>query len=156
MRLVIQRVSSASVAWTAPDGTAQENRIGHGLAILVGAGMSDTGHDARRLAEKVANLRIFADADGRTNRHLVDVGGEALVVSQFTLYGDLSRGRRPSFLGAGDPARAALMVDAFAAALADQRVVVRTGRFGADMLVSIANDGPVTFVISSDDWPTRV
>ncbi|HEX6548499.1 MAG TPA: D-aminoacyl-tRNA deacylase, partial [Candidatus Dormibacteraeota bacterium] len=104
------------------------------------------------LAAKVANLRIFPDDSGKSNRSLLDVHGEALVVSQFTLYADLSRGRRPSFADAGDPTRAAALYEAFASALTDQGVRTQTGSFGAHMLVTIENDGPVTLVLATDAW----
>lgn len=144
------------MTWSDAEGVAQERSIGHGLAILVGAGSDSTPADAHRLAEKTANLRLFRDAAGRTNLSLLDVGGSALVVSQFTLYADLSRGRRPSFLGAGDPDQARARYQAFADHLHAQGVLVETGSFGAEMVVSIENDGPVTLVLSTDDWPTRV
>jgi D-tyrosyl-tRNA(Tyr) deacylase len=155
VRVVIQRVRSAGVSWTDAGG-AHDNRIGPGLAVLVGAGPESDESQARRLAEKVANLRIFRDQDGRTNRSLLEVGGEALVVSQFTLYADTSRGRRPSFLAAGDPARAAALVDAFTQALEGLGVTTRTGSFGAEMVVTVENDGPVTLALSTDAWSTRV
>ncbi|HEY8644030.1 MAG TPA: D-aminoacyl-tRNA deacylase [Candidatus Dormibacteraeota bacterium] len=155
MRLVVQRVAGASVSWT-DEGGEQRRTIGRGLAILVGAGERSDEAAATRLAAKIASLRIFPDADGRFNLSLTEVGGEALVVSQFTLYADLSRGRRPGFTAAGDPARARALCDHFAAALSAQGVPTQTGSFGAHMLVEIANQGPVTLVLSSDDWPTRV
>ncbi len=142
--------------WEDATGASFARQIGPGLAILVGAGSGDTPADATRLAEKTANLRIFADPQGRTNLSLIDTGGEALVVSQFTLYADTSRGRRPSFLAAGEPARAAALYEAFVAALQALGIETATGSFGAHMLVSIDNDGPVTLVLSTDDWPTRV
>lgn len=155
MRAVIQRARSASVEWE-EEGGRRRNAIGRGLAILVGAGGGSDEGQADRLAEKVANLRIFQDADGRSNLSLLDVGGEALVVSQFTLYADTSRGRRPSFIYAGDPDRARVLYERFAQALADLGVTTRTGSFGADMLVTVENDGPVTFALSTDAWNTRV
>ena len=144
------------MSWRDDAGGEQERAIGPGLAILVGAGAASTPADAQRLAEKTANLRIFRDVEGRTNLSLLDVAGAALVISQFTLYADISRGRRPSFLGAGDPEQARARYEAFAEHLAAQGVPVETGSFGAEMLVSIENDGPVTLVLSTDDWPTRV
>jgi D-tyrosyl-tRNA(Tyr) deacylase len=109
------------------------------------------------MAEKVANLRIFADQEGRTNLSLKDVNGEALVVSQFTLYADVSRGRRPSFIRAGDPKEAERLYHHFAHELqATHGIPTRTGSFGANMTVSLDNEGPVTLALSSDDWPTRV
>src|SRR5581483_8372200 len=107
------------------------------LAILVAAGPTSTSAGAERLADKTANLRIFADAEGRTNLTLLDTGGQALVVSQFTLYADASRGRRPSFLQAGDPARARALYEAYASALQRAGVATKTGQFGAHMVVEI-------------------
>jgi D-aminoacyl-tRNA deacylase len=130
--------------------------IGRGLAILVGTGDRSEQGDATRLATKLASLRIFPDQHGRANLSLTDIRGEALVVSQFTLYADLSRGRRPGFTQAGDPAHARTLIDHFAAALRAQGIPTQTGSFGAQMLVEIENDGPVTLVLSTDDWPTRV
>lgn len=155
MRVIIQRVRRASVAWTDDTGD-HANRIEKGLALLVGAGPESDEAQARKLAEKVANLRIFQDDQGRTNLSLLDVKGEALVVSQFTLYADTSRGRRPSFLAAGDPRRAKQLVDVFTRALDELGVPTTSGSFGAEMLVSIENDGPVTLALSTDAWSTRV
>ena len=155
MRVVIQRVRSASVEWEDEAGR-HRNQVGPGLAILVGAGAETDEQQAGRLAEKIANLRIFKDAEGRSNLSLLDVGGEALVVSQFTLYADTSRGRRPSFIYAGDPERARGLYESFVEALRGLGVGVQTGSFGADMLVSVENDGPVTFALSTDAWNTRV
>lgn len=155
MRVVIQRVRSARVEWDDDQGR-HSNAIGPGLAILVGAGPESDEAQADRLAEKVANLRIFKDEEGRSNLSLLDVHGRALVVSQFTLYADTSRGRRPSFIYAGNPDRANELYERFAAALRGLGVEVQTGSFGADMLVSIENDGPVTLALSTDDWSTRV
>lgn len=155
MRLIVQRVAHAAVTWEAADGP-RRREIGGGLAILVGSAPADAAADAHRLARKVAELRIFADERGLSNLSLLDVGGAALVVSQFTLYADLARGRRPSFIAAGDPAAARARVDEFAAELRALGVAVETGEFGAHMLVELANDGPVTFALSSDEWRTRV
>ena len=124
--------------------------VGAGLLALVAAGAGDTPEAAAQLAAKVARLRIFADEEGRMNRSIVDVGGEALVVSQFTLYADVRRGNRPGFTGAAPPDVGAELVEAFAAALRDQGVPVQTGRFGAHMRVGLVNDGPVTIWL---DWP---
>ncbi|HEX6488892.1 MAG TPA: D-aminoacyl-tRNA deacylase [Candidatus Dormibacteraeota bacterium] len=155
MRLILQRVTSAAVSWES-EGRAERRAIAQGLAILAGAGEGDTTADAQRLADKVAKLRIFRDESGRSNLSLLDVGGSALVVSQFTLYGDLKGGRRPSFIAAGEPGAAEPIVDAFAAALSALGVPTETGRFGAHMTLEIVNDGPVTFAVSSDSWDTRV
>jgi D-tyrosyl-tRNA(Tyr) deacylase len=155
LRAVIQRVRSASVEWT-DDGRRHRNAIGRGFAILVGAGAESDEGQADRLADKVAHLRVFADAAGRSNLSLLDVAGEALVVSQFTLYADTSRGRRPSFIQAGDPSHARALCERFAQALRVLEIPTKTGSFGADMLVTIENDGPVTFALSTDVWDTRV
>ena len=120
-------------------------------------GPDDDRKQAERLADKVANLRIFADAEGRTNLSLRDVQGQALVVSQFTLYADTSRGRRPSFIRAGDPKQAEALYEQFAALLEETHgIPTRKGSFGAHMTVSIENDGPVTLALSTDDWATNV
>ena len=145
MRAVVQRVSQASVTV----GDEVVGAIGHGLLILLGIGVGDSEAEARLLAEKTANLRIFADEEGRFNRSLLDVGGEALVVSQFTLYADTRRGRRPSFSDAAPPEIAAPLVDIFADELRRLGVAVSTGRFGAMMQVALVNDGPVTILLDS-------
>ncbi len=108
------------------------------------------------MADKLVDLRVFADDAGRMNLSLADVKGSALIVSQFTLFADMSRGRRPSLLGAGDPKRAEELYHAFAQRFRERGIETRTGSFGAVMRVDVANDGPVTLVLSSDDWPTRV
>lgn len=118
--------------------------VGGGLLVLVAAGAGDGPDAPAQLAAKVARLRIFADADGRMNRSIVDVGGEALVVSQFTLYADVRRGNRPGFTGAAPPEIGERLVDAFCSALRGHGVPVATGRFGAHMHVRLVNDGPVT------------
>ncbi len=110
----------------------------------------------RRLADKVIDLRVFADEAGRMNLSLVDVMGSALVVSQFTLFADMSRGRRPSLLKAGDPARAEQLYEIFVRRFRERGIETETGSFGADMRVAIENDGPVTLVLSTDEWYTRV
>ena len=110
----------------------------------------------RRLADKIIDLRVFADEAGRMNLSLVDVQGSALIVSQFTLFADMSRGRRPSLLKAGDPKRAEQLYEVFVQRFRERGIETQTGSFGADMRVSIENDGPVTLVLSTDDWPTRV
>ena len=152
MRVVLQRVRRASVTVEGEDGLPagrQVGAIGRGLVALVGAARGDTPDDARRLARKTAELRIFADAEGRFNLSLLDIGGEALVVSQFTLLADARRGRRPSFTDAASPEEAQPLIDAFAAALAGLGVRVATGRFGAMMAVDLVNDGPVTIILDS-------
>ena len=121
--------------------------IGRGVVILLGIGHGDGEEQARYLAEKIANLRIFEDLDGKINLSLMDVGGEAIVVSQFTLYADTRKGRRPSFTDAAMPEVANPLVDRFAELLRAQGVPTQTGEFGAHMLVEIANDGPVTILL---------
>ena len=143
MRALIQRVTRASVT---VDGEVI-GAIDGGLLVLVGVTHTDDDATAVRLAAKVAHLRIFDDADGTMNRSLVDVGGSALVVSQFTLYGDARKGRRPSWVDAARPEQAEPLVAAFATALGDQGVPVATGRFRADMQVELVNDGPVTLAL---------
>ena len=156
MRVIVQRVSQASVSWTDDHGQPRCERIGQGLVVLVGAGPDDQPAHADRLAAKVAQLRIFADADGRFNRSLEDVGGAALVVSQFTLYADATRGRRPSFVGAAPPDDARALCQRFADHLAERGITTRTGSFGAHMTVSLDNDGPVTIALSTEPWETRI
>lgn len=140
MRALVQRVSEASVT---VDGD-RIAEIGAGLLILVCAMEGDDDALPAKLAAKAAKLRIFADENGRMNRSLRDTGGEALVVSQFTLAGDTSRGNRPGFSTAAAPDEGERLYEAFAAALAAEEVPVQTGRFGADMKVALVNDGPVT------------
>ncbi len=123
--------------------------IGQGLLVLVAAGSGDVAGDAQWLAGKVARLRIFADADGRMNRSVAEVDGEVLAVSQFTLYGDVSRGNRPGFTGAAPPEVGEALVEAFVEALRAHRLRVQTGVFGAHMLVGLVNDGPVTIWLES-------
>jgi D-tyrosyl-tRNA(Tyr) deacylase len=121
--------------------------IGHGIVILVGIGPGDGDEQARYLAEKISNLRIFEDEAGKINCSLLEVGGQAIVVSQFTLYADTRKGRRPSFTDAAPPEVASPLVERFAALLEAQGVPTQTGEFGAHMLVEIANDGPVTILM---------
>jgi D-tyrosyl-tRNA(Tyr) deacylase len=147
MRLVIQRVARASV--TVDSETV--GRIGPGLLIFAGVAAGDEPADAARLAAKTAEMRIFNDADGRFNLSLLETGGEALVVSQFTLIAELRRGRRPSFNGAAVPDAALPVFEAYATALASLGVHVERGRFGAHMDVELLNDGPVTIVLDSAD-----
>lgn len=155
MRVVAQRVASGSVSWD-DAGDRRLATIGPGYVLLVGASADDDENNVRRLADKVIDLRVFADEAGRMNLSLVDVHGSALVVSQFTLFADMSRGRRPSLLKAGDPARAEALYEVFVQRFRERGIETRTGSFGAVMRVSIENDGPVTLVLSSDDWVTRV
>jgi len=155
MRVVAQRVASGSVAWDEA-GQRRAATIGPGYVLLVGAATDDDESSVRRLADKIIDLRVFADESGRMNLSLVDVHGSALIVSQFTLFADMSRGRRPSLLKAGDPARAQQLYEVFVQRFRERGVETGTGSFGADMRVSIENDGPVTLVLSSDEWVTRV
>lgn len=148
MRAVIQRVSEASVR-VAGELVGQ---IDSGLLILIGVGPLDDPAAADMLAEKIANLRIFADEAGRFNRSLIEVGGAALVVSQFTLFADTRKGRRPSFIDAAPPEIAAPLVDTFAAALRRHGMRVATGAFGAHMQVALVNDGPVTITLDTEQW----
>jgi D-aminoacyl-tRNA deacylase len=143
MRALVQRVTEARVTVAGePVG-----EIGSGLLVLVGVTHDDTPVVASRLADKVGNLRVFDDDEGVMNRTLIDTGGAALVVSQFTLYGDTSRGRRPSWIAAAAPEIAEPLCDAFAAGLSDAGIHVETGRFRADMQVALVNDGPVTLMV---------
>ncbi|MFI5282249.1 MAG: D-aminoacyl-tRNA deacylase [Candidatus Dormibacterales bacterium] len=155
MRVVAQRVASGAVSWEEA-GAQNRAEIGHGFVLLVGASSDDDEAGIRRLADKIIDLRVFADEAGRMNLSLVDVKGAALVVSQFTLFADMSKGRRPSLLKAGDPARAEALYGVFVEQFKARGIATQTGSFGAVMRVSIENDGPVTLVLSSDDWPTRV
>jgi D-tyrosyl-tRNA(Tyr) deacylase len=143
MRALIQRVSSAKVI-------VEEKpvaKIGHGLVIFLGIGQGDTEYQARFLAEKISNLRIFEDHASKFNLSLMEVGGEAIVISQFTLYGDTRKGRRPSFSEAARPESAAPLVEKFAEFLRMQGIPCQSGIFGAHMLVEIQNDGPVTIMM---------
>jgi len=145
VRACIQRVSEAQVT---VDGEAI-SRIGRGLVVLLGVGQQDGVAEVNWLAEKVIGLRIFADDAGKMNRSLAEVGGAMLVVSQFTLYGDCRRGRRPSFTSAASPELAERLYEAFVAAVKGAGIEVATGRFREHMLVSLVNDGPVTLWIDT-------
>jgi D-tyrosyl-tRNA(Tyr) deacylase len=155
VRLVVQRVASGSVSWKEA-GEQRIATIGHGFVLLVGAGSDDDESTVRRLADKVVDLRVFADEAGKMNLSLEDVKGSALIVSQFTLFADMSKGRRPSLLKAGDPKRAEELYLEFVKRFRERGIETQTGSFGADMRVSIENDGPATLVLSTDDWHTRV
>ena len=145
MRIVLQRVARASVTIEGERVAA----IGPGYLLLVGIGADDPDGEAEPMAEKVANLRLFADADGKTNLALAEVDGEALVVSQFTLYADTRKGRRPSWTAAAEPAVAAERVESFARALEARGIRVGRGVFGAHMEVDLVNDGPFTLVLDT-------
>ena len=148
-------MTAGSVSWD-DDGSERGATIGPGYVLLVGAASDDDEASVKRLADKVIDLRVFRDAEGRMNLSLVDVKGAALIVSQFTLFADMSRGRRPSLLRAGDPQRAEQLYEFFVQQFRERGIQTETGSFGADMRVSIENDGPVTLVLSTDEWLTRV
>jgi D-tyrosyl-tRNA(Tyr) deacylase len=145
MKVLVQRVSRASVS---VDGEVV-GRIGLGLVGLVGVAQGDSEEDARHLVEKTVNLRIFPDEAGKFNRSLVDVGGELLLVSQFTLIADTRKGRRPSFIEAAGPAKAEALFNGFVGLARATGLKVETGRFQQHMLVEIHNDGPVTILLDS-------
>lgn len=149
MRAVIQAVSSASVRVNG----GEPRPIGPGLVILLGVKDTDTLDIVPKLAEKCANLRVFPDEEGKLNKSAVDLGYSALVVSNFTLYGDTKKGKRPSYITAAKPPLSIDAYDLFLAEMEKQGLKeVKHGEFGADMLVNIANDGPVTIVIDTDQW----
>ena len=152
MRLVIQRVKQASVS---VEGKIV-GQCGHGLCILAGVRLGDTEAEAKWLAQKVAGLRIFEDDEGKMNRSVVDVGRSALVVSQFTLYADARKGRRPSFVDAELPDKAELLILKFVEYLRAEGVPTETGVFGAMMLVEIHNDGPVTIILEREVGHNKV
>ncbi len=145
MRVCLQRVSEASVQ---VDGE-QVGKIGHGVLVLLGVGQEDTSHEVKQLVDKIVNLRIFADQQQKMNLSLLDVGGQMLVISQFTLWGDCRKGRRPSFVEAAAPELAEPLYEEFVEEVRSRGVTAETGRFGAMMEVSLVNDGPVTLVIES-------
>jgi D-tyrosyl-tRNA(Tyr) deacylase len=145
MRALLQRVKSASVR---VDGEVIAE-IGPGLLVLLGVAVGDGGGAARWLADKIAALRIFADDEGRMNRSVLEVGGAVLAVSQFTLYADTRKGRRPSFVEAQGGEGAEALYQTFLSCLRETGVPVETGRFGADMQVALINDGPVTIIVDS-------
>lgn len=140
MRVLLQRVESAGVRVD----RKLVGTIGHGLVALVGVGQDDTEAEADQLANKAVELRIFRDEDGKTNLSLLDVGGEMLAISQFTLYADTRKGRRPSFIYAGEPALGERLYERFAATVEGRGVTVARGEFGAEMKVELINDGPMT------------
>ena len=146
MRAVVQRVSRTKVT-VASDVTGE---IGPGLLVLLGISVDDIERDADYLVDKIANLRIFEDADEKMNLSLLDAGGEMLVVSQFTLYGDTRGGRRPSFIKAARPERANELYEYFVAKARQQIAKIETGRFQAMMDVELVNDGPVTIILDSE------
>ncbi len=145
MRLLLQRVTRAQVSVSGDI----VGRIGPGLLILVGVGHADTEELARRMADKAVDLRIFRDEEGKTNRSLIDAGGEVLAISQFTLFADTRKGRRPSFLDAATPDLGSALYDEFCEAVAVRGVAVAKGIFGAEMQVDLVNDGPMTIWLDS-------
>lgn len=145
MRAVIQRVTNANVI--IDDEISGE--IGKGFMVLLGVGSGDTDEDMKYIADKIINLRVFSDENDKMNLSLKDVGGSMLVISQFTLYGDCSHGRRPYFGDAMEPVGANKMYEDFVAYLKGQGIHTETGEFGADMKVSLTNDGPVTIILES-------
>ena len=147
MRAVVQRVSQASVDIDGERVAA----IGVGLLVLAAATHEDTETEARLVASKVANLRIFSDEAGKMNLSALDLKRDIIVVSQFTLYGDVRKGRRPSFVNAAHPGVASPLIDLLASELRALGLTVGTGRFGAEMAVSLVNDGPVTILLDTDD-----
>lgn len=149
MRALVQRVSEASVTVVPPEGGRPEvaGRIGPGLLALIGVTHDDDEDAADRLAGKLAGLRVFADEQGAMNRSVAEVGGAILVVSQFTLYGDCRKGRRPSFVAAAPPAHAEVLIERVVDAVAATGLEVATGRFRTHMDVALVNDGPVTLLV---------
>ena len=146
MRALLQRASKASV-------TVDQRLVGqieHGFLILLGIGQDDGETQVKQLTDKIVHLRVFADNEGKMNRSLLDSGGQALVVSQFTLYADMHKGRRPSFVGAASPALAEPLVERFKEVLAAHGIHVEGGIFGAHMQVELVNDGPVTLWLDSE------
>lgn len=148
MKLVIQRVKEAKVC---VEGNITGS-INKGLLVLLGVGAEDTKEMVDKYVEKLVKLRIFADADGKTNLSVRDVNGQILVVSQFTLYADCKKGNRPSFVGAGSPELGNLLYEYFCEKVKEKMGSVEVGEFGADMKVSLINDGPFTIVWDSRDW----
>jgi len=147
MRLVLQRVKEARV----DVASATVGAISTGLLILIGVTSTDTQQDAEYLADKVIYLRIFPDEERRMNRSILEVGGSLLVVSQFTLYGDCRKGRRPSFDRAAPPEQARRLYEYFIERLTSRNIIVQTGVFQAEMQIHLVNDGPVTFILDSPD-----
>jgi D-tyrosyl-tRNA(Tyr) deacylase len=143
MRVLLQRVAKASVAI----GGSTVGAIDRGFCLLVGFTHKDTTSEVAWMAEKVVGLRLFPDGEGKMNLGLADVGGALLVISQFTLYGDVAKGRRPSFIDAARPEQAMPLYEQFCQELRREGITVETGRFGAEMMVEISNDGPVTLMV---------
>lgn len=150
MRAVVQRVTSACVSIEGK----MVGKIGQGLMILLGIKEGDSAELCDYLADKCAGLRIFSDENDKMNLSLSDIGGGILLISQFTLYGDCRKGKRPSFIGAAAPETAIPLYERFIANLRDREIPVQTGQFGADMQVSLVNDGPVTLILDTDEMRT--
>ena len=146
MRALIQRISNGSVS---VDNKIIAGEIGNGLMIFLGVGHEDTQEKAELLAKKISNLRIFGDHEGKMNLSIQDIKGEAIVVSQFTLYADTKKGNRPSFVNAANPEKANLLVDYFSDQLREYGISTQQGEFAAHMMVSLVNDGPVTIWIEN-------
>lgn len=144
MRALLQRVSRATVRFS-----NEKRDIGRGLVVFLGVGADDDASDAPKLAEKCAQLRVFPNEQGRFDRSLLDIHGEALVVSQFTLYGDCRKGRRPDFTSAMSPDKAKALYEGFVESFRGLKIAVQTGEFGAHMEVELINDGPVTLWLDS-------
>ncbi|AKV55069.1 D-tyrosyl-tRNA(Tyr) deacylase [Bifidobacterium actinocoloniiforme DSM 22766] len=155
MKIIVQRVSEAGVDVVdeisgKPDTSFEEQRIGHGLLLLVGVADSDGDAQVEYAARKIANMRIFGDEVGKMNKSVLDVGGQVLSVSQFTLFADIKKGNRPSFVDSGEPGNAKAIWEQLNRALEGHGLAVKTGRFGAHMRVRLLNDGPVTIPIDTD------
>jgi D-tyrosyl-tRNA(Tyr) deacylase len=151
LRVVIQRVSRAKVSI----GEKTAGETGHGLCLLIGIAPSDRERDAEWAASKIANMRIFEDDGGRMNRSILDIRGEILAISQFTLYADCRKGRRPSFADAAPPEAANALYQSLVCRLREMGVTVQTGIFGAEMKVDIVNEGPVTIILDTEDMPGK-
>jgi len=149
MRAVVQRVKEARVSIEGHPAQRGIGQIERGFLCLLGVGREDQEEDADYLAAKIPQLRVFEDDEGKFNLSLLDIGGEILVVSQFTLFGDCRKGRRPSFTGAAEPERAQKLYNHFVAKLKESRITVATGKFQALMAVELINDGPVTLLLDS-------
>jgi D-tyrosyl-tRNA(Tyr) deacylase len=151
LRIVIQRVSRAKVSV----GEKTAGETGSGLCLLIGVAPSDRERDAEWAASKIANMRIFEDGEGKMNRSVLDIGGEILAISQFTLYADCRKGRRPSFTDAAPPEAANALYGSLVCRLREMGVAVQTGVFGAEMKVDIVNEGPVTIILDTEDMPGK-
>lgn len=145
MKAVVQRVQKAAVSYE-----SEKKGIGKGLVVFIGIGKNDTENNIKWLAEKILNLRIFSDNNNKFNFSVADIKGEILVVSQFTLYGNCKKGRRPDFACSAEPEKANIFYEKFTEMLAKSGLAVKTGKFAADMLVEIHNDGPVTILIDTE------